>query len=98
MLEQTFVGLPGLKVIRDACCIPATRLADQARCSYTFFKRVENLKQDCSLAVLKNLCGILGCSGDDLLQVPTQVRLDEIRAAYHQREADRAREEARAAS
>jgi predicted transcriptional regulator len=90
MPEQTF-GLPGLRVIRDSCGISAVRLSTRAGCSYTFFKRVENLKQDCSLQVLRDLCGILCCSGDDLLGTPSRTRVEEIQAAYHEQEAIRAR-------
>lgn len=47
---------------------------------------------------VKALATELACGTDDLYSEPSAKRLAEIRAAYHQREADRAREEARAAS
>lgn len=47
---------------------------------------------------VRGLAEALSCTTDDLWSIPTGARLAEIRAAYHQREADRAREEARAAS
>lgn len=92
------ITAPGLPVVRAHLSLTLKTLAKESDLSLQFIHNMESGRQDCLTGTLRKLAGALCCTADDLLEVPTAARLAEIRAAYHQREADRAREEARAAS
>lgn len=96
--EKTSSLLPGLPVVRMALGLTQAALAESVGVSGFTVSTWESGGRDARGVHIKALASTMACSTDDLYGEPSAKRLAEIRAAYHQREADRAREEARAAS
>lgn len=92
--------LHNIRIIRNSLGLSIQEVADGTGCHRETLARIELGKQDCTASLLRSIAVYLCCTADEVLQAEplTASRLAEIKAAYYQREADRAREEARAAS
>lgn len=96
--EQVSSSVPGLEHILIELSLSQSEFARQLGVRpFAVNSWVSGLRKPPSQRVA-SITKILCCEANDVFGVPTKSRLASIRAAYHQREADRAREEARAAS
>lgn len=92
-------GLPGFRVIREFLGLGIAQIALAVGLNRTHVHKIQAGACDCTLATLYKFEHLMCCTADDFLseELPTPARLAEIRAAYLEREAARARAEADAA-
>src|ERR1017187_3473436 len=93
-IEKNSTGLLGLTAIRQALGLRQTEVAWDCRVSEGHICGLESGRSNGSTAVLRGLCAALDCTADDLLSVPTEQRLREIKAAHLERMALEARADA----
>ena len=87
-------GATGLKPVLDVLEIAYGKIAECVRKDRVWIGRIISGKASPSLRLLRQLSLLLCCTADDLLSVPTEQRLREIKAAYLRRAADQAEAEA----
>lgn len=87
----------GLFEIRSALNLSQRQIAEKARVSQSMVAKTEVGSANPTIHILKSIADVVCCTVNDLVDPVAPERVNEIRAAYHQREADRAREEARTA-
>jgi len=76
-------GLVGLRSIRQRLGLSMPKLAQMAGLKHQDSIRfIETGHRDCTQATQRAIADALSCSVSDMLQVPTEDRLDEIEAAY----------------
>jgi len=78
--------LPGLKPVREASGISAVNLAQSISVTHSYLSRVQACDQACSIETLDKLAKALLCRVDDLMYVPNETRLAEIRIAHLKRD------------
>lgn len=80
-------GLPGCKPIREALELTQAQLAQMVGVHLSFIFCVENGRKDCSQSVQRRIAGVLGCEVVDLIQQPTEERIQEIKSESEVRKA-----------
>lgn len=86
--EFSTQGLPGLKSIRCALDMKANKLAKLAESTPKWISEIEIGRSDCTQKLQRRLAAILCCTVADLVGVPTESRIKEIRRSYHLTQAD----------
>ena len=89
--SQPKANLSGLRPIRESLGISASSLAHLSGIHVVNVRQIENVRRGVSVASLRRLADSLSCTTDDLFSQPSPQRLLEIRAAFLEREAARAR-------
>ena len=89
--EKHSRGLPGLRYIRQALGI--TTIQSLARIVNIYWGHIGKIERGmigCSLESLRTMTKALCCSADDLINIPSEERLLEVKANYLRRAADQA--------
>lgn len=91
MNSQFTPGLPGLAAIRKHLGLKQSEVAQVTGTSTRWIGWVEACRRDCSQSLQRAIANALKCSITDLITEPDGERLDQIRAAYLQAQADAAK-------
>jgi len=86
----------GLLEIRGALNLSQRQVAERANVSQSMVAKTEVGSANPTVHILRSIATAVCCTVNDLVDPVAPERINEIRAAYHRREAERAEAEARA--